>query len=184
MTETFSPYRHGARCGLPLGLYIGALFVGAALSGRIPLLGIIALGMIACVPFLAYRIIGKSMESSGRTARISTLWLSGIVAFAGAAAIAGAIMMIYFRWLDPTYIYDRLSEAATLFLNSPSPAMQQMAQTTQAMIDDNNIPTAGDFTISLMWLITFCGTILSGIISLILRIRHIVPDHRGKLTRP
>jgi len=165
MTDTFSPYRHAARFGLFLGFYLSVMLIAMLISHKAPGAGLLGLIMMLGVPVFAYRIERGVLTATDGKATASSIWFTGIMSFIGAALLTGAVTSIYFKWIDPTYITDRLTEAATMFSTSPIAYFQDMGHTAQLILETDNIPTATDIAISIMWLISFSGIILSGIVT-------------------
>lgn len=169
MNEEFSPIRHGARRGLPLGLFIGAVMLMLLASAHAPLLGLIGLIGACGVPVLAFMAQRESLTATSGDTPVSGVWLSGTMAFVCAALVCGVLVLAYLRWIDPTYLIDRLNEASVLLADNPDPAWQKLAADARAMVDNHTVPSGTDLTISLIWLIIFSGLLYSGLCAIVLK---------------
>ncbi|MDE7411996.1 MAG: DUF4199 domain-containing protein [Paramuribaculum sp.] len=170
MNQTFSPYRHGAYRGLPLGVYCGLSILVIAMADTIPFGGIIGLVLIVIYPVLIFKILHSASRDTEGTASLSIIWLSGLIAILGAAIVAGLIALIYFKWISPDYIFDRISQAAVMFADSPSESLREVSMAARTAIEQDRIPSAVEFTFSLMWFIVFVGVVITAILAPYVRI--------------
>ncbi len=56
--------------------------------------------------------------------------------------LAGAVEVVWLRWIDPTYIVDQIHSIIDLYSNSGWERGEEMAQVLQRMIDNSLIPSA------------------------------------------
>ncbi len=165
MKPPFSPYRFGASRGLYLGIYCAMMTIIMANADTIPLGGLIGLIMMLLYPLSLFLIFHNASRRIPAPRPLAAMWLATIIAILGSTLITGTISIIYFRWINPDYIFDRISQAATLFADSPVESLHQFSLTAQALIQHHQIPSPVEFSVSIMWALLLVGIITSSIIS-------------------
>lgn len=170
-TSKYNPYRRGADDGFLLGAYFVLLFFALAFSMQVSVLGMLAMGMILAVPAIVYLMLARSFRAQGGLATFSSLWMQGIVSFFGGSLILAVVMMIYLRWIDPSFMVDRLSEAIQVYRDIDQPRATEVADTLQLVIDQNIVPSATDVALEIIWAGVFTGSLLSMLIALLVRAR-------------
>lgn len=170
-TAKYNPYRRGADDGFLLGAYLVLLFFALAFSMKVSILGMIAMGMILAVPAVIYLMLARSFRAQNGLASFSSLWMQGIVTFFGGSLILAVVMMVYLRWIDPSFMADRLTEAIQIYRDLNQPRATEVADTLQLILDQNIIPSATDVALEVIWAGVFTGSLLSMLIALLVRAR-------------
>lgn len=167
--QSKSPYRRGARQGILFGMYLTAMFVLSIYSGSIALLGLLFLILIIGVPFVIHRMLRESYVADGGYTTFSSLWMQGIMIFACGALLSTLVALIYFKLINPTYISDQLQGIVDAYNTTKAEALQQYAQTAKLMLENKAVPSAGTWVMAMFWFIIFTGSLLSSVISAIVR---------------
>lgn len=165
MEQPFSSYRFGASRGLYLGLFCTALILVMANADSIPLGGLLGLILMLLYPAMIFLLFHNASRQIRSPRPLSSMWLAALLAIFCSTLIAGTLSIIYFRWINPDYIFDRISQAATLFADSPVESLHQFSITAQTLIQNHQIPTPVEFSVSIMWALLLIGVITSSIIS-------------------
>ena len=172
MEETVrSIYRRGADNGLLLGLYF-CIIIGFSVDGeRVQAVGFISTLMMLGVPFLVYRFLKKTYVEHRGLAQFSALWTQGIIAFAGAGLILAFVVFIYIRFVDPEIILRQLDNLIRIYTEVDNPRADDMITVLTNMRDMHLYPSARDIVVQLELLSIFSGSILSMLMSLLVRMK-------------
>jgi hypothetical protein len=165
-----SLYRRGADHGAVLGLYLSVMLLAMLSSPSAAPMGLVAFAMMACVPLLTYKMLRRSYTALGGTARFSELWMEGIATFACGSLIMAVVALCYMRWVDPGFIAGQLAELVKLYADNGD---KEMAALLQRAIDTNTLPTASDVAFEIIWLGVFSGSMLSMLMSLLVKARKV-----------
>jgi len=167
-----SPYKRGADDGAWFGLYLTALFYSSVYSGQIAILGLVSLALVAGVPVLIYFALRRTYLEESLTSRLSALWMQGIMTFLCGAMIAGALSIIYLKWINPTYLVDMVTQSIDIYRQTGDPSLAKMADGLQMMVDAGAVPSPIAMVFTVIWSSVLSGSVLSLILSLIIRARH------------
>lgn len=165
-----SIYRRGAEHGVALGVYLSVMFVAMALSLEVAWLGLLAMTMALCVPLLTYKMLRRSYVADMGLTRFSELWMEGIITFAGGSVIMAVAALAYMKWVEPSFIADRVAEVAQFYRDA---GQTQFADTLDAAIASHTLPTAAETAVEFVWLGVFSGSMLSMLMSLLVRARKV-----------
>lgn len=176
-SERKSPYRRGADDGFFFGIYLSAMFFASVYSLDAPLLGVISFLMVLAVPFIIYRFLRRTYVEEYGTTLLSALWMQGIMIFLCGALICGAVSLIYLKWINPSFIVDQMRTVIDIYSGSGWESGEEMADMMQRIIDNNLVPTSISIVMEMIWLSVFSGSLLSLLMSLLVRARA-VPDNK------
>lgn len=165
---TKSIMKYAARCGLTLGLVLAVMFLCAAYSLAYPVLSIVCIGMFLGVPVLIYVWLRNTYRRYACALQFSALWMQGIAIFFFGCLIMSAVMYVYMRYIRPDFIIEQLRQASELY-SSVGAQGEQLSDTINTMLDKHLIPKPIDVAVQFIWLGVFSGSILSMIISFIVR---------------
>lgn len=169
MEKSRSVYRRGAEDGLKTGPVMAlAVFLSGA-TGYEPWLAIPALIALGAVPVLEYFMLRASFRRDGCKTTFSALWLQGICGFFFGSLLMGAAVLAILRWGYPTYITDQMHILADMFAASPDESSIDYARAINHMIETGTGPTATDLALELMYLTVFLGSLLSMVLSALVR---------------
>lgn len=168
--RTPSVFRRGADDGWRLGLYMYAIFVSAAYSVRMPWLGILSFILMLAVPFIVYRWLSRDYVRYQAMRFFSATWMQGICSFFFGSLIFAVLTYVFMRFIEPGWIADNVRMAADFYRQIGTAESLQMATALQGMIDKHLLPSAISFAISMIWTITFTGSVLSLLLSLLVRL--------------
>lgn len=165
-------FRRAADEGAVMGGYFILLFAALVSSPTSMLMQAIALGMIAATPFVAYRMIRKTFVTYGKMLTFSAIWLEGILMFICGSILLAFGSFIFFRFISPSFISGQILLMADTYSASDSQSLREIADTFRKMIDLHMIPRPIEVSMSLAWLGSFSGSVVSFIIAGIVKARH------------
>lgn len=171
--DTYTPglYERAAYSGGVLGLYLTVLFAVNAYTQSFPLLALVGLALMACVPVMVYMRLSRSYIAGGRRATFSELWLEGIVTFFFATLIVSLASVVFMTWIQPDWFIGQLRMAVEQGEASQLPQLQEMAGVLKAAMVQRVLPTPMQMALDMGWLILFTGSILSMVVAAIVRAR-------------
>lgn len=170
-----SPYKRGADNGAIFGLLLVAMFFSMVMSVNYPIFSMITALLFISVPFVIYRFLRRSYIADFGMSQISSLWMQGIMTFACGSLICGIVAAVYLKWIDPDFIHERIGDAIRFYRESGLKSGEELADTLQAMVKANLMPTAVQIVVEIIWLSIFSGSLLSLLMALLARARS-VPD--------
>lgn len=171
MTQPLSPARCGASNGLRFAAYVGAIYLTSVVSAMLPVVQLLTFMLIIGAPAVIYLLLANDMRRSGNTWTAGALWLDGLICVIGGAAIGGAALLAYLQWIDPTFLSSQWDIAIATLDASGDPASQQLADDFRRAIDNGFSISPTMFVMSLIWLATLTGSIMSFIVATIVRLR-------------
>lgn len=163
-------WRRGAHDGIYIGVWMSAIFVFSIYSQGAPLLSLMTLIMMAAVPAIVYRRLKRDWQRWPNVRFFSSAWLQGICMFFFGSLIMAAVMVVFLKFIQPDLIHDSVQQAIAFYQTLNDPQSAEMARTLQTMINQHLLPTAINVAFSMIWLATFTGSILSMILSGIVKI--------------
>lgn len=164
-----SIYRRGADDGFWMGIYLSVLCVALFSSVHSLLSGLLALVMMAAVPVIIFFMLRRSYRSDNCMTQFSGLWLHGICIFFFGSLLMALTAYVYLRFIEPGYINNTVNMAKEMYMTIDTPDAQEMAGILQKAQDSHLLPTAGATAVQIIWLGVFSGSVLSMILSLIVR---------------
>ncbi|MDE6287961.1 MAG: DUF4199 domain-containing protein [Muribaculaceae bacterium] len=166
-----SVYRLGAENGLVMGPLMTAVAVLVAATAYLPWLGLPSLALILAVPAVTYVMLWHGYKESGYKASFSALWLQGICASFFGGLIMGALVFIALRWVWPGFIADQMRLLAEILSSSTDSDTVSMATAVNKSLEQGNLPAPIDIVLELIYVAVFTGSLLSMLLSLIIRSR-------------
>lgn len=163
-------FRRGADDGWRMGLLMSAAFLCGVYSAQVPLLAYIAIVLVLAVPFVAYRWLWRDWRRWPATRFFSAAWMQGICFFFFGSLILAAVMVVFMRFVQPDFIADSVRKAIEVYNSIPDPRAGDMAHTLQQMLDKHLLPSAVSLGVSMIWTVTFTGSILSMFLTAIIRL--------------
>lgn len=160
-----SPYYLGARAGLPVGLYMSAMFLLMVLMTRIPLMSYLLMCMMLCMPVLIYATMRTTVVRLRGNTTFSSLWMQGIMTFLFGSVVCGLLTMIYLKFIEPRFIIGMVQSCIDSCRALPGKEYAELAGTLDNMIRAGVVPTAASFTISMFWFAMSSGSLLSLIVA-------------------
>lgn len=166
-----SPYRRGAHDGLSFAVYLTVMFFASLYTTRVALLSLLVVLMMIGVPFVIYRYLRRAYVADYGCTQMSALWMHGIMIFLCGSLLAGAVEIVWLRWIQPDYIINQLHAVIDLYENSGWDRGEEMAAMLQRMIDNSLVPSAISIVMEMLWLSVFTGSLLSALMALLVRAR-------------
>lgn len=163
------PGRAGALNGLRFSVWLTVMYFASVFSASAPLLGLLSTVIMVCVPVLLWRMLTTDYRTTGGKWTIGQLWLDGFIAIMCGAVVAGTLLLVYLRWINPGYIYDQWASGIAAFEASGDPAMEQLASDMQTAVENGFSISPSMLTMSLLWLAAFSGSVISLIVAAIVR---------------
>lgn len=171
-----SAYRRGADDGVYLGVVLTALYFSTAYSFMISALGLLSLLLLVAVPALIFVLLRRAYISESGATAFSALWMHGIMAFLCGAAISSTIAVVHMQWLEPDLLLKQMQTLIDTYNSTDWPQAKEIAHTLQLAIDNHMLPTPINMAIDMLWLIVFTGSMLSMVISYIVKNLGYKPD--------
>lgn len=168
MNKTDSPYYRGAKAGRMFGLYLSSIFLSMAMSSYFPLLSLVTIVLIVCIPLYIYRSLRNSYLAGGYS--MVELWVQGIATFLFATAICGLVTIVYMKWIAPGFLVEQVRETIAVCHQAGTPEQLELARVLNNMIEQGVVPSPSTFVISMFWLTMAGGCFLSLIMASIARI--------------
>ena len=163
-------WRRGADDGMRLGLWMSGIVVCIVYSPNVPLLSLMALLMMAAVPAIVYRWLKRDWQRWPRMRFFSAAWMQGICMFFFGSLILAAVMVVLLKFIRPDFILESVRGAIEIYRSYGDPQSAEMANTLQQMIDRHILPTPVRFGITMIWTVTFTGSILSMVLTGIIKL--------------
>lgn len=161
--------KYSASAGFPMGVYLSVISVCMMASLHWDVLSTVALLMICTVPCILWRILSPLARDAGENVKAGSLWLAGIYAFLFGSLILGLITAVYMILVEPKFVSLYIQKYLDTVKALPNPEMfSEQTQILQQMIDRKLLPGTMDFVSTLIWATGFFGSILSGIVALIM----------------
>lgn len=160
-----SPYYLGAKAGIPVGIYMSAMFLLMVLMTRIPLISYLLLCMILCMPVVIYATMRTTVVSFRGNTTFSSLWMQGIMTFLFGSVVCGLFTMIYLKFVEPRFIIGMVQSCIDSCRAMPGPEYSELAGTLENMIRTGVVPSASSFTISMFWFSMASGSLLSMVLA-------------------
>ena len=164
-----SVFRRGAEDGVWFGIYLSALFIFSALSLNVPFLGNIATLMSLGVPVYVFFILRKGYIENGYFYTFSEMWTHGIILFFCGSLFMAASVVMYMKWINPNFIVDLFQTAIDAYRQIGNATGNEIASTFENAIKQNALPTSFSLAGNLISFSVFSGSILSIILTIIIR---------------
>lgn len=155
-----------------MGIYLTLIFLFTVLSEQFSLLSLTGLAMLCYTPFFTYRLIVKIHKKYFCTSDFASLWMLGISIFIGGSMICALCSYAYLQYIDPNFIYRQAVNAAELYKELDPDNTSGIAEVIDSLIDNNMLPTPIEVAVEMLWTTTFFGSLLSMLLSAIVRKRH------------
>lgn len=173
-----SPYRRGADFGFIFGLYLTLMFFSSIFSPKLPLLGLLSLAMMVCVPVVIFIFIRRYDRELQECATFPMMWMLGVVVFVCGMLISGSLLVIYMKWIEPGFIVGQLEGLVELGRQSPGTFAAEAGKVAEQMIEANFIPSPMAIVSEMIMAAIVSGSILSITISALFALRHKMQRHR------
>lgn len=160
-----SPYRRGADDGFIFGIYLSAMFFSSIFAPKLPLLGLLSFVLMIAVPVVIFLFIRRYDRRLGGCATFPMMWMEGVVTFICGMLIAGALLVVYMKWLNPDFIREQLEGLVELGKQTKGTTLTDVGDVAQQMLDANFIPSPIGIVTELIMLAVVSGSFLSIIIS-------------------
>ena len=99
------------------------------------------------------------------------MWLHGIVIFFCGSMLAGVVLLVYLRWINPDFVVNTLQRAIELYDSIDVPQAKETAKVLRQVIEQKLVPTPIEIVAQLIWLAVFSGSLLSMILALVVPLR-------------
>lgn len=169
--ELKSVYKRGAEDGLRFGIYLSVLYMVMIAGASYSLASLAAFVMIAAVPLIVYRFLRRGYVAEYETSTFSLMWLHGIVIFFCGSMLAGVVLLVYLRWINPDFVVNTLQRAIELYDSIYVPQAKETAKVLRQVIEQKLVPTPIEIVAQLIWLAVFSGSLLSMILALVVPLR-------------
>lgn len=166
-----SPYRRGADDGFLFGIYLSVMFLASLLSSHMPSLSYLTFLMAVCVPVVIYQFMRRFDKQLKEFSTFPMLWMQGVVIFVCGVLIAGVVLVVYLKWIEPDFILNQLKMLVETGAASDDHTVKEFADIADQMIKANFIPSPMYIVTQIILLAIVTGSILSIILGTFLTIR-------------
>lgn len=173
-----SPYRRGADDGFIFGLYLSVMFFASIYSAGLPVLSLLSLGMMVCVPVVIFVFMRRFEAALKEYATFPMLWMQGVVIFFCGTIIAGALLVVYMKWVEPDYVLKQLEGLAELGSKADVGFVAEAGEMAGKMIEANFIPSPIAIVTEIIMTSIVTGSLLSMAISGVMTLRRRVALRR------
>lgn len=163
------PMQQGMHNGMRFGLWLTAFYMLSFGSVRVPLLNIAALLCLAALPVVLFVCMRKDYCASHGVHTVGTLWLNGLLTVIGGALLASVPLVVFLQWIDPQFLANQWETLATALAASPDVQARQMATDLRQALDNGFAISPILFTMTMLWTMTFIGSILSLFIGIVVK---------------
>lgn len=168
-----SVYRRGADDGLVFGAYLIVLVLLMCGTPYVGILAVPALAMAAVVPFIIYRFLRRSYVRDFGLSGFSELWLQGIITFVCGTMLMAVAAYIFMRFVKPDFVVEQVNAAIGLYRSAGTPESLQTARALELLVERRMVPGPIYIVIEMMLMGIFTGSILSMIVTWIVRLRKV-----------
>ncbi len=78
-------------------------------------------------------------------------------------------MLAYLRWINPTHLSDEWTLMASTFAESPDASVRAYGEQLQSALDNGFTLSPGVFTMTLVWMAGFTGSLLALALALLVK---------------
>lgn len=164
-----SPYKRGADQGFMFGLYLSVMFLSWVFAATYPWLVFITFLMAVGVPVYTFRALRSTVVAEHGTTPMMSLWVQGITMMACGALICAAVILVWFKWIDPNFIASQLQSLVDIYNDTEDPSLANTARIASLLLEKNAIPPPSTWMLA-FWLFTvFTGSLLSCLMAILAR---------------
>ena len=164
-----SPYKRGADQGFMFGLYLCAMFLSWVFAATYPALAFATFILAACVPLYTFRALRSTVVAEYGTTPVVSLWVQGITMMACGALICAALILVWFKWIDPQFVASQLQSLVDVYNETNDPSLADTARIASLLLEKNAIPPPSTWMLA-FWLFTvFTGSLLSCLMAVLAR---------------
>lgn len=162
---------YSARRGLSMGLYLILIFGCLFGSFYIDALSVVGLLLLGGIPWLLYQLL-KPLTVGQDEVRGAAIWLAGIYCFLFGALISGFALAVFLIYIEPGYMTRYLEKYLEIAASLPDPTLvKEQTEMISLILEKRLVPSAMETVFSLIWATGFFGSLLSGIVALVLKRR-------------
>ena len=166
MITTEQVYKNGAYKGLVMGLYLSVVSIFSMLSDSVPLLSMVALPMLVCLPLLQYRLLYIEWRKADYSATFSSLWMLGITIFIGGSLVCALLTLF-----DPDFFMRSTQAMVDTLQADPQLRSSDLCRMLKASIEAGLVPSPIEFCVQMIMFTVFSGSILSLVLTPIVKLR-------------
>lgn len=167
--QPHSVYKLGAEDGLVMGPLLATTVIMVGASTFVPVFFWFTLALMIMVPIVCFRLLKRSYLAYTAESTFSALWLEGICMFFFGGLIMAAVVYVALRWVWPTFIFDMATMAVDIYSDSTSADAKQVADVLKDLIKKGGLPSPIDIALELIYAVVFSGSLLSMLLSGIVR---------------
>lgn len=162
-------YRQGAEDGVLFGIMLSAVSLAFIYSAHSVAVSYLAILLLLAVPVVLYMLLHRYYVKSDGFAEFSAIWMLGILISLFGSLICGVVTYVWLQYLEPTFIYDQVKAAIDVYESIPEMRDSDMVVGMKRAIEEGLLPSPIELVVNMIMLTTFIGSLLSVIISLIVR---------------
>lgn len=167
MENKKSIFQRAAEWGFPFGLYLSCAAMTYIFSDYFPPLSLLFIVMCACVPIVVYFFQRRKVIEDDGFTEYAGLWMLGIMLFLLGTLVASFIVYLVLQHIRPTFMYDQAQVIINTSKEVPGVMDNEMLQIIKRMVDEKLMPSPIEIVMSMYWLVTFMGSLISAVTALI-----------------
>lgn len=164
-----SIYKYAAEGGVPVGIYLTLMATCLMCGINVPILQLIFPLLFIGFPIYLWSIMRKVGRIQPAYMKFSSLWLLGIYSVIFGCLICMFFSGIYVVFINPGFIHEYFANVINnIELSGIGTEYPEILEIMDTAEKSNALPSGMQFVTSMGWLICFCGSVLSLILSLII----------------
>lgn len=153
-----------------MALYLTGMFLLWVWGANLPLCTLCSFALMAFFPIALYRTLRTTARLMPQVS-VTNLWTQGITTVFCGALVSALVIMVYLKWVNPSYISDQLLRAVETYRSTPDPSLEQAATMAQTILERRAVPPPATWTVT-YWLFTVAsGSILAGLMAILAKSR-------------
>ena len=163
MENKISIFQRAAEWGIPFGLYLACAAMTYIFSDFFPPLSLLFIVMCLCVPMVVYFFQRRKFKEDDGFTEYAGLWMLGIMLFLLGTLVASFIVYLVLQHVRPTFMYDQAQVIINTSKEVPGAIDKELLQIIKRMVDEKLMPSPIEIVMSMYWLVTFMGSLISAI---------------------
>lgn len=167
----YSPAKCGADNGLRFGVYLSLIYAAMIGSAFMPVANLIMLVLLVGVPFFVFRLLSADYRRAAGGHNLAAVWLNGMMTFICGGLLASLVLFVYLRWVNPGFLSMQWDMIVNGFASSPDPSLREFSEQCRAAAENGFQVSPIIFSMSLLWMVAFAGTLTSLVLAVIIALR-------------
>lgn len=163
MENKKSIFQRAAEWGIPFGLYLACAAMTYIFSDYFPPQSLLFIVMCLCIPMVVYFFQRRKFKEDDGFTEYAGLWMLGIMLFLLGTLVASFIVYLVLQHVRPTFMYEQAQVIINTSKEVPGAIDKELVQIIKRMVDEKLMPSPIEIVMSMYWLVTFMGSLISAI---------------------